>query len=140
MSTTTDELRAAASRLVGHVAARTDGEDPYRLATPDDPAMSHTFDHDRFTADIGAVGRAYLAEHPADDGEPVTPEWLAATGFSPAWGDKYRHQRGHMDVVWREGVMSLAHRTDEWSELPVRTRGHVRRLLMALGITPEVTK
>lgn len=135
---TDDATRAAAERLVGHAAARTDGDDPYRPATPHDPSQSYLFDHDQFRADIGVVGRAYLAEHPADDAEPVTAEWLASVG----WGvtvtrTVVAYESGDLRVSGQlhDGVWHLFGRRVEGDcSLRCRTRGDVRRLLAALGV------
>lgn len=85
---------------------------------------------------VRRVAAAYLAEHPADDAEPVTGTWLFSLGFRPAWGHPYCFNANGIDVRCTADELALATRTDElWThERP--TRGHVRRLLLALGITP----
>ena len=52
--------RQAADRLAAHVNAATDWDDPYRTGSPHDPEMGHTFDSDRFAADLRAVVSAFL--------------------------------------------------------------------------------
>jgi hypothetical protein len=93
--------------------------------------------------DRAVLADAYLAEHPADDDEPVTEEWLRAVGF----------------VTHRQGVaidMGLRSRGGPWlyfaccpglvnpdwmfddgrllAAPDLNTRGHVRRLCEALGV------
>jgi hypothetical protein len=90
-----------------------------------------------------AVACQYQADHPADDDEPVTEEWLRAVGF----------------VTHRQGVaidMGLRSRGGPWlyfaccpglvnpdwmfddgrllAAPDLNTRGHVRRLCEALGV------
>ncbi len=88
------------------------------------------------------LARAYLAEHPADEGEPVTEDWLRLGGWelmdslSSWWW--HRISAG-VTLHWHDhGVELLVgssatgwHRVTEHA-----TRGHVRRLLAALGVTP----
>lgn len=89
---------------------------------------------------IGAgrvLAKAYLAEHPADDDEPVTAEWLESIGANSDDGLFFTGHDAvdfeltefegtwHVDVGWRTICL-------------VETRGDVRRLLAALGI--EVAK
>lgn len=98
--------------------------------------------------------RAYLAgagryAPPADDAGPVTEEWLATTGLPPAcqgfgvrvtgtlslwdsrlgWG-LYFHGGDGDAFEWGNGHTGAARVAD------ASTRGAVRRLLAALGITP----
>lgn len=92
--------------------------------------------------DAVALAEAYLAEHPADDGEPVTAEWLESIGF-------YR-DGVHPDdpFTCRESSIYLSPKYDDEKLWVVfvevyelgksKTRGDVRRLLAALGI--EVVK
>lgn len=81
---------------------------------------------------------------PADDGEPVTADWLRAVGFVK-WGDRGSMIRFHR--TWQPDhddsiEVNAAH---QWAEIEhgfdvvrvpnISTRGHVRRLCAALGIT-----
>ncbi len=75
--------------------------------------------------DAEALAEAYLAEHPADDGEAVTAEWLESVGFSDygllrdfQGGMWLGHVRCHELRTWRVGAIELPH---------IRTRGDVRR-------------
>lgn len=80
------------------------------------------------------VVNAWLAEHPSDDDEPVTEEWLREIGFTydDEWGATYIY--GYKTFpLWYEDLCG------EWgwgeAELPSpKTRGDVRRLCRALGI------
>lgn len=106
------------------------------------------------TIDAGAVAvcRAWLAEHPADDGDAITPEWLQAVGFRD---DPTRGHEGGPVNVW---VLSDAHgeplltldrinsetggwdaffgTVEDWNQFPrePQTRGDVRALCRALRI------
>ena len=80
------------------------------------------------------VSQAYLAEHPADDDEPVTEEWLLSVGFV--------HDATHVVLRnWgpqRNGNIQ-AYPNGKWwlngtAMIQMKTRGQVRRLCAALGI------
>lgn len=118
----------------------------------DVPALSR---QRAYRSDLITVSEAYLAEHPADDGEPADREWLKSVGFDPegeANGDLfspysesimipgdneycrrlvYKHQLKFLviDEDARDGdeIQRIA--------LPMsRSRGELRRLCTALGI------
>lgn len=92
-------------------------------------------------SDLDALFLAYDAgaadEHPADDGELVTEEWLRSAGFKEDSQDDRRwFKRGKVCVapprvetgnVWRWWLGY-----EHLDELPIR--GHIRRLLAALGV------
>jgi hypothetical protein len=77
-----------------------------------------------------------------DDAEPVTGEWLLSIGFKDEdlslrirspwaddWHNHLRHTQASMrksDCLWSANGIGIAHQ---------QTRGHVRRLLAALGIS-----
>jgi hypothetical protein len=93
-----------------------------------------------------STARAYLAEHPADDGEPVTEEWLRDT-FGPhlascPWTRYALHvatDKLARAVGWcprRSGHQPECLCINEWVVIERPTRGHVRRLLAALGSQP----
>ena len=131
---TTLELRAAAERL-------TDGRN--RLEDWQGPTGD--------CADMRAaivLARAYIAANPADDGEPVTDEWLRSLGFS-------RHMQPaaccHLSI--KTTTLTLTRWQDKAGDGPIRwsvsgqdysdwlphclwpvTRGQVRRLCAAIGI------
>jgi hypothetical protein len=76
--------------------------------------------------------RAWLAEHPADDAEPVTADWLRAVGIVHGCFDPlcygYHHGKGCF-------TLNITSELGSVSSIDVPTRGHVRRLCAALGIT-----
>lgn len=104
-------------------------------------------------ADLLILARAYLAEHPADDAELVAEEWLRSVGFWERGDDELVSPPDRSVAADRRGPWRLIYDTDpcpsagcpQWSlsfpgcqsglgyDLP--TRGAVRRLLTALGIT-----
>lgn len=107
--------------------------------------------------DYAALARMYLREHPADDDEPVTEEWLRSVGFdhhgiggfnrliepSAAWknGDPTRlfidlDIPGSASVSMTQGVGGReVHNYVAMTSMPgLLTRGQVRRLCAALGI------
>jgi hypothetical protein len=77
---------------------------------------------------------AWLAEHPADDGEAIDAAWLKAAGFD---GDAEMKPFG--PGMWL-GDLRVHHdwrwswRPGPWPFRAVRTRGDLRRLAAALGI------
>ncbi len=107
-------------------------------------------------ADRNTLVLAWLREHPADDGEAVTAEWLKAVGFGQddrihtAWALQFSpHEPEHNpDDNWcivyqSDGFYRWRLEDDEAdvSSLPdMPTRGHVRRLCAALGITLQEPK
>lgn len=88
--------------------------------------------------DLAAVTLQYLAEHPADNDEPVTVEWLASVGFTI---DVHQSVKVTADLflVYRGGGWFLASGADTIKSAAVdlpdyKTRSDVRRLCAALGI------
>jgi hypothetical protein len=80
------------------------------------------------------VAVEYLAEHPDDDGEPVTPEWIETQGW------RYTRHPGPGYRVWLPTGQSLDWRFGGcWiGEVPIAltmNRGQIRRLTAALGLT-----
>jgi hypothetical protein len=78
-----------------------------------------------------AVACQYQADHPADDGEPVTGEWLRSLGiFSGCFGDRccgwHNAKKCH--------TLNLKTDRGNVSGIDVFTRGDVRRLTAALGV------
>lgn len=85
-----------------------------------------------------AVARACLADHPADDGEPVTREWVKSVLPTRTLSITFTNPDGDEMLL---GIIPVWTTNTEWKAwldgLPicrVPTRGHVRRLLAALGI------
>ena len=101
--------------------------------------------------DLRALADAYLAEHPADDGEPVTEDWLRAVGFrdyvEPSewsssylslWTDRKEHNVAFLAVHWArpsnpEGHYWSAQDCTLYKPAHPKTRGDLRRLAVALG-------
>jgi hypothetical protein len=74
----TPDQKAALSRL----RRVTDGEDPlvvYRITDEYSSSMASQ----QCAMDEGIVAAMYLSDHPADDDEPVTVEWLNASHATP---------------------------------------------------------
>ncbi len=95
--------------------------------------------------DSATLADAYLVEHPADDGEKVTEEWLLASGFTP-----HPEFRGHsiynktqsIEVWIADGGICVEGEYISRKFGGDYTRGDMRRLCSALGIelkSPEPT-
>lgn len=84
------------------------------------------------------IADAYLADHPPDKDEPITPEWLEAQGWMH--GGRYNNFDAVFSLYWStKNVMYLeADPADPKSSiydmlLPhIKTRGDVIRLVRAL--------
>jgi hypothetical protein len=107
-----DELRAAAERLLDPECGIGEGTGTNYVAG------GYAAD------DAVALAKAYLAEHPADDAEPVTLEWTRSLGLDC--------RRIYDGPDWIPNIRGL---DGNWVILPRgATRGQARRLLAALGI------
>lgn len=104
-----------------------------------------TGDHDYHRSDIahehaGILADAFLAEHPPDEDEPITPEWL--NGLLPwdrqeitdcgkwvRWDHLFNGNELRVDVCcdW----FTLDVNDDRWP-IPLYTRGQLLRLLKEL--------
>ncbi len=135
-----DELKAAAERLRKHYACYSVCDSPYFL-----PEIS-MINMPLLDCDEKDVSQAYLAEHPADDGEPITKEWLLSIGSA-------YHSVLHQFAIGKYGQIRIlfwprANRCEwflevlkEMIEIPRQsTRGQFRRLLSALGINGDKPK
>jgi hypothetical protein len=90
------------------------------------------------------VCRAYLAEHPADDDEPVTEDWLREIGFTGDMGmGQFRLDSDFHIQAWETQTWSIETKDTSGQyygcrhELDIgqpKTRRDVRNLLAALGI------
>lgn len=132
-----DETRRAAERLIG------DWDKTY-------PPVPHTATVDAVLLDTARVAKGYLAEHPADDGEPLTADWLDAITRDKEGKIHWRLSNGPRaaGVIAVEVVMRPSYCTVEVCGRLVRewwpladdakrrqyTRGDLRRLCAALGI------
>ncbi len=124
-----DELRAAAERVVMK-----------HFHEDNSCPLLDVRDPENIRGDVLDVCEAWQADHPADDGEPTDANWLMAVGFServdpiieyfaiPADGQELHLCGGRAYLDCKDA--------GDWA-LPghYRTRGHVRRLCAALGIT-----
>jgi hypothetical protein len=130
------ELLEAAAKLRRHYAAiKTDEtfeESPY--------FCKGTRKSSWFEGELGddeeSLAKAYLAEHPVDDEELVTEEWLRSVGFK-----EEANEFGSLSIgpdsmlVWEtftDAPPEFFIRT--WELRHVKTRGAVRLLCKALGI------
>jgi len=132
-----DETRRAAERLTG------DWDKTY-------PPVPHTATVDAVLLDTARVAKAYLAEHPADDGEPLTADWLDAITRDKEGASHWRLSSGPraagavaVEVVIRPSYCTVevcGRLLREWWPLADDagrrryTRGDLRRLCAALGI------
>ena len=80
--------------------------------------------------DMFMFGDAYLAEHPADEDEPITLNWWLSSGAETSLIDR-DFMLIRNDV---EGVIYLVTTLQEIPLPHIKTRGDVRRLCAALGI------
>jgi hypothetical protein len=80
------------------------------------------------------LAAAYLAEHPADDDEPITREWLVDLGWTVRERDVWMAYPSHLSqslAIDGNGRVYLALMT---LGKPVKTRRDLRRLTNVLGI------
>ena len=81
----------------------------------------------------GSIETAFITEHPSDDGEVITPEWLQLVGGKESWRDCY-------PVISFEHGLVYNVTFGDWSLLNYgrlkkqpRSRGDLRRLCSAIG-------
>jgi len=98
--------------------------------------------------DVEAVIAAYLAEHPADEDEAITEEWLRSVGFVKDWmknqiqfleyenGSSTVRVHGEVDGTeeWLVGMERVPH------DLMPNSRGEVRQLFRKLNIPLQEPK
>lgn len=82
------------------------------------------------------LAHAYLAEHPLDDQEPVTEEWLRNVGFED--GNLSFYELGEASVCQWEGRWFFY--IDGCGGPDPLTHGHIRAFCKALGIELEKTR
>lgn len=100
---------------------------------------------DRFVMQqMWVLARAYLAEHPADEEEIITEEWLESIDFERVdlegcvpyeW---FKHKTCGL-ILWDSSYDDwIVNCFDQEGIRPnsITTRGQVRRLLAALGVKP----
>ena len=87
-------------------------------------------------AEIKILADAYLAEHPADEDESVTIDWLESVGFTGdhgIWSVGEKPSLALDTVLLRWGVCDMSvTRLDQ--TIRDATRGWVRQLCKSLGI------
>ncbi len=91
-------------------------------------------------ADARLLADAYLAEHHADDAEPITLEWLRSVGFQDGHTKRRSLVAGVIYVCppygpapWWCGIKSS--NQDVYAQITkFATRGQIRRLATALSI------
>jgi hypothetical protein len=92
--------------------------------------------------DYDLIVSLYLAEHPADDAEPVTEEWLSSVvgrGATVRIGGGFTvsfYLSSPPDITYENGVPAHGYGYESGcTDLPsCPTRGDVRRLCYALGV------
>lgn len=91
--------------------------------------------------DAARIVDAYLQEHPADDDEPLTEEWLRSAGAHDPHGRDHAAPLALTALGIGFGVFVRDELNDCWHWCrgsrrlaTLRTRGDVRRLLAALGV------
>ncbi len=86
--------------------------------------------------DMMTISELCLSEHAADDWEPVTEDWLRSVGFKrESWHPFQLDCESEIDIQCGHDGLVLGHRSDEWDVKRDPTRGDVRRLCAALGVT-----
>lgn len=124
MFTEHDVVRAAEAWR-GYMAKP--AEPPHLLPTADEIQAAYV------------LAQQYTIEHPADDAEPVTEDWLRSVGWSlkSVFREMYHEPtmlRWAMPVLQADmGVWSIGEMREQLRYAP-KTRGDVRRLCAALGV------
>jgi hypothetical protein len=130
-----NELRQAADRLVMDYESAGGSGNPYR----------HEKAANRYE-DGWNVALAWLEDHPADDGEPVTEEWLVSSGlydnwYPTVWGTPM-HAPSPLGIAFSDTgrvMIRLGTTISYLGDVRVIDRGHARRLCAALGVPLKET-
>lgn len=101
-----------------------------------------------YLTDLAVITDAYLSEHPSDDAQPVTEEWLMKVGFRVREDGvmTYTHLvnepvrivwsvdlwQGRLCDWWNCAVQRMAQDCDRIAWPHAQTRGDVRQLFRAL--------
>lgn len=122
---TDPELEAAADRRRRQATTPWGESHPYSMWT----SCGWELNEQRLHADNDQLAGAYLAEHRADDGEPITADWFEAVGFERGiCGDRlytrFAATKRFAISLRICGVYPVHH-------APVDTRGDVRRICAA---------
>lgn len=119
-----DELRQAARRIAKSAEA-------YLRESPGPEDLDYDSEMTQHWTDQSTVARAWLREHPEDDGEPIQEaRWIWRV--VEAGNVRYRFLKTRQK---KPGLMLC--RRDAHTDTPikwVKTRGELRRLLAALGV------
>lgn len=135
----TPELRAAAERLRRHRDRACDAESPYRHKE----AGYHNgaFDLFAITQDGAKLVDGYLADNPADDDLPISKEWLLSCGW--IWFNPPTRLTG-CSMIFGEHLFKWGPEAGFHIGVngfnAVKTRGDVRRLCRALGVSLKETQ
>ena len=86
---------------------------------------------------FAVLGKAYLAEHPADEDVLITREWLETIGFTESTRKPGWYDLGGLDFYWTLTYQNLVIRIYNWPLEHIKTRGDVRRLCELLKIKLE---
>jgi hypothetical protein len=131
-------LIEAADHIAATQPPTTGGSPRCSCGQPDDASLVHRYGNPCFVRDPELCA----SEQPPatgwrDDGEPVTEEWLRSVADDSRDLDFRFGKLGQ--TIWiecRGTALSLPERRWYFGNHPMPTRGHVRRLLAALGISP----
>lgn len=138
------DVKAAAERL-RRVQANRAAEDVCWLSRVYDPLWNKGHSNGSWQQDQDLIVTAYLAEHPADEDEPITEEWLRGVGFSICahWGAMAIGDSDQIALEWDYGKWLIRWRRPSdrlTTDIPIpapKTRSDLRLLCRALGITLE---
>lgn len=95
---------------------------------------------DGYREDAETLADAYAAEHPTDDAEPVTAEWLESVGFVKLFNrgrllHAKRSDGGSLATNIAMTAWTITDMKNSCTSVPRQViRGAVRRLCVALGI------
>ncbi len=135
-----DEVRERAERLraFNEISGPDFYQKVYAIYNCDDTSRINRY----LRADAFALAKAYLAEHPADDGEAVTEDWLRSLATKTLMCGKeidyhrFKFENGFSRLnIYPDCSVSIERNDDEIPlPLQLNTRGDVRLLCRALGI------
>lgn len=103
-------------------------------------------DYEDCEGDIQYVANAYLADHPADEGEPITDGWLREIGFIQWNTSEHIYSMRFLKTndelqLWRQSGSRMTVKVFGVTlKSPVEARGQLRKLLEALGVETKENK
>jgi len=121
---TPEKVRAAVDRMRKHLTCEP-------LDRTNDPYSPHTGDYDLQWVDLLTIRDAYFAEHPKDENEPVTEEWLDV--IAPR-GDRLVNLWVLYDARGCRHFMQQGHNCFYIDSQPVVHRWQVRQYAEVFGI------